>query len=136
MRRATQPDYRKHKNKLVRDYYNKFKDRLKAQARSKWAALTVDEKWEHNLVYTYGVNLAQYEEILERQNGVCAICKEPPKTVKLVVDHEHPPGVRPRGRKNGVMVRGLLCGRCNKLVGWLERNSHLIDEAIGYSKKH
>jgi len=47
----------------------------------------------------------------ERQSGKCAICEGWGKEVSsLVVDHSHETG----------FVRGLLCGRCNNLLGGLE----------------
>ena len=52
----------------------------------------------------YGLTIASYDELLQRQNGVCFICQQPPKKDKnLHVDHNHKTG----------NVRGLLCFRCN-----------------------
>jgi hypothetical protein len=41
------------------------------------------------LLKTYGITLAEYDEMLEQQGGVCAICHRPPVTVRLSVDHDH-----------------------------------------------
>lgn len=61
----------------------------------------------------YGVTRDRYEQMLEKQNGVCAICKEECKTrQRLVVDHDHATG----------QVRGLLCKSCNFHLGVLERH--------------
>lgn len=53
----------------------------------------------------YGLSLDQYDELLERQKGCCAICgrhqSELNKT--LAVDHSH------RSKR----IRGLLCTACN-----------------------
>lgn len=57
-----------------------------------------------------------YDELLEAQGGVCAICGRPPKTRRLHLDHDH----------KTMRVRGLLCHRCNRAlpvwitVEWLE----------------
>lgn len=51
-----------------------------------------------------GIDDAEYERLLEAQNGGCAICGNPPKTRRLHVDHNHRTG----------RVRGLLCFRCNR----------------------
>lgn len=57
-------------------------------------------------------NRHRYEELLETQGGGCALCGRPPKTRKLDLDHDH-------GR---MVVRGLLCVRCNRaLVSWMTR---------------
>ncbi len=63
----------------------------------------------------YGISLAQFEEMLEKQGGVCKICRNPPsmkgREKRLHVDHCH--------RTN--RVRGLLCHRCNVFLGFLEQ---------------
>jgi len=52
---------------------------------------------------TYGLTSEQYDALLERQGGRCAICRAKPKSIRLAVDHDHGTGE----------VRGLLCSRCN-----------------------
>lgn len=52
---------------------------------------------------TYGLTPEQYDELLKRQGGKCAICRARPKSKRLAVDHDHGTGE----------VRGLLCSRCN-----------------------
>jgi hypothetical protein len=52
----------------------------------------------------YGITPEQYQKMLDRQGGICAICGRPPKTLRLSVDHDHRTG----------RVRGLLCYQCNK----------------------
>lgn len=76
----------------------------------------------------YGISFEQYNKMLEAQNGVCAICKQPETktnrgTVKsLAVDHCHNTG----------RVRGLLCMECNMLVGRLEERLKTAKMAIDY----
>jgi hypothetical protein len=70
---------------------------------------------------TYGINQEDYENMLNGQDGVCAICKN---GSKLWVDHSHSTG----------MVRGLLCPSCNTLVGYIETHGNLIDKAKNYIK--
>lgn len=73
----------------------------------------------------YGLTEEGYQRRLQEQRGVCAICRRPPsgtierdywsgETIEkeLVVDHDHQTGE----------VRGLLCVRCNNLLGRLENN--------------
>lgn len=52
---------------------------------------------------TYGITGDDYEALLKRQGGKCAICRARPKSKRLAVDHDHKSGA----------VRGLLCSRCN-----------------------
>lgn len=37
----------------------------------------------------YGIGLADYENMLFAQNGVCLICRKPPGTIRMSVDHSH-----------------------------------------------
>jgi hypothetical protein len=53
-----------------------------------------------------GVSDAEYDRLLEAQDGGCAICGATPKTRRLHVDHDHHTGA----------VRGLLCHRCNRAL--------------------
>ncbi|MGW6597895.1 endonuclease VII domain-containing protein [Streptomyces sp. NPDC055036] len=51
---------------------------------------------------TYGLSPADYQALLDYQNGRCAICLETRRT-NLAVDHCH----------KTEAIRGLLCARCN-----------------------
>jgi hypothetical protein len=62
----------------------------------------------------YGLSEDEWRAILERQGGVCAVCKQEPKRGRLCIDHYHVKGWKkmpPECRKT--WVRGLLCFRCN-----------------------
>lgn len=56
----------------------------------------------------YGLSKSDYFELLARQEGRCAICKQT-KLFPLFVDHDHMTG----------QVRGLLCRLCNLALGSL-----------------
>ena len=70
-----------------------------------------------DLLRRYGLTPAQYDEMLARQDGLCATCRRAEtastatgEVLPLAVDHDHVTGG----------VRGLLCMRCNLLTGVLE----------------
>lgn len=74
---------------------------------------------------TYGLTPAQFEAMLEAQNGKCAICgKEAPNHHKkrLNVDHCHTVGT----------IRGLLCDACNRGLGLFKDDLDLLRKAIAY----
>ena len=48
-----------------------------------------DKIADKRLQKLYGITLEEYNQILAEQGGVCAICKEPPGTIRLSVDHDH-----------------------------------------------
>lgn len=75
----------------------------------------------HRLRLSYGITPEQYDAILASQDGLCALCLRPPKKVRLHVDHDHVTGV----------IRGLLCHRCNRGLGYLYRHEVLL-RAVDY----
>jgi len=68
----------------------------------------------------YGITLDDYNALSEKQDGVCAICGEREST--LHVDHNHITGV----------VRGLLCGNCNRALGMMKDNPMVFTSAARY----
>lgn len=80
---------------------------------------------EYSLKTKYGLTLEKYEELLEKQFGKCAICRQPPtngRGKKLNVDHSH---------KNKI-VRGLLCHGCNTGLGAFQESSEILKRATDY----
>jgi Recombination endonuclease VII len=69
----------------------------------------------------YGLTPEDFERLLQRQNGACAICKVKPAET-LSVDHCHVT----------TTVRGLLCRHCNTGLGAFRDNPRLMLEAIAY----
>lgn len=48
-----------------------------------------DKAADQRLRNKFGITLKEYNDRLEKQGGVCKICGNPPKTVRLAVDHDH-----------------------------------------------
>lgn len=76
----------------------------------------------------YKINLAKYNEMFEKQNGLCAICEKPQSDFKyrFAVDHDHKTG----------QVRGLLCFTCNTRLAVVEDSLFMLkakDYLGGYS---
>jgi len=65
-----------------------------------------------------------YAAQLEKQGGGCAICGARPKSRRLNIDHEHGTGA----------VRGLLCPRCNRGLGWFADQPYRLEGAALYLK--
>lgn len=81
----------------------------------------------------YGITQEQFNQMLIRQGGVCAICQEREtalnaksgKIKPLSVDHNHITGE----------VRGLLCQNCNAIIGYSNENKESLRTAVGYLEK-
>ena len=81
------------------------------------------------LRHTYGLTLEDYDLMLARQGGVCAICgtAKPNGFGKfLAVDHCHDTG----------RIRGLLCGNCNHGLGKFDHDPKRLRRAIRYLQAH
>ena len=84
------------------------------------------------LKYKYGIDTAEYNKLLESQNGGCAICGDYPPvrhkkngTVRFLdVDHNHTTN----------QVRGLLCMYCNRGLGYL-RTAAIMERAVKYLRE-
>lgn len=74
----------------------------------------------------YGITPDDYEALSQKQGGVCAVCKQPPKFPKtrLCVDHDHETG----------RVRGLLCNECNVALGAAKDSMSVLEKMIAYLK--
>lgn len=111
----------------TRDYYARNRDKVLASARA-YILANPDAHRRVMLRTNFGITLEQYNEMFERQGGVCAICKKPEtwlyrdKVRALAVDHDHETG----------RVRGLLCGNCNRAIGQMLDDPERLRRAADY----
>ena len=70
--------------------------------------------------YRYGLSADQYESMLNEQNGYCLICEE--LMHMPFVDHCH----------NSLDVRGMLCKKCNSIIGYANDDINVLKNAIEY----
>jgi hypothetical protein len=75
----------------------------------------------------YGITIERRDEMFQQQNGRCAICDIHEKDLKIMlsIDHSHESG----------KVRGLLCGNCNRGLGYLKDSPIRLAKAIQYLEK-
>jgi hypothetical protein len=78
---------------------------------------------------SFGIDLIEYERLLEEQNFKCKICGIKPDSsihpngvATLEVDHDHKTGT----------IRGLLCGKCNRALGHVNDNKDILLAMIAY----
>lgn len=75
------------------------------------------------LIHEFNITPEEYAQIIQFQNGVCAICGNSPKPGKaLSVDHCHITG----------LLRGGLCWLCNRLLGIFRDDPARLRKAIAY----
>ncbi len=94
-----------------------------------------DKNWpekmrRYNLKRGYNLTPEQYDLMLKKQNGVCAICESfrplSHKETTFHVDHNHKTG----------KIRGLLCARCNTGLGGFQDNMQYLKNAIKYLEEN
>lgn len=82
-----------------------------------------------SLRYKYGMTVMEYERLLKKQKGRCAICSSKASNAMnkgyLVVDHCHTTG----------KLRGLLCHKCNIGLGHFSDRPDLLYKAVNYLEK-
>lgn len=69
-----------------------------------------------------GITIDDYNRMLNEQKHVCKICCNPCNKGRLCIDHDH--------KTN--QVRGLLCRRCNLVLGNVEDNPVILQDAASY----
>lgn len=72
----------------------------------------------------YGLSKEQYDLLVENHKSRCAICNEHNDnlTHSLCIDHNHDTG----------KVRGLLCKKCNTMIGLANDDVELLQKGIAY----
>lgn len=103
---------RKQRAKTNKIWASRNKKRL-AHLHARWHKANPHKTREYALKAKYGITLDQYDGMVKKQDGKCAICF---RIRKLVVDHDH---------KTGKM-RKLLCAACNTRLGWFENSQTII----------
>lgn len=114
-------------DKIVHKQYN---DRTQDR-RKKYRDLNVNKSKQYRLMYKFNITEDAYQDMFDKQEGKCAICKKPEKAVlrgvikRLAVDHCH--------KTNE--IRGLLCTACNTKLGVLEQVD-FVEQAKNYLIRH
>lgn len=107
-------------------------ERANELAREAYRKRAPETRFADILKHRYNLTPDQYFELLDRQNGLCAICGNPPREGRrLSVDHDHD-CCPDKGKSCGGCVRGLLCQNCNALLGMAAERIDVLRSAIEY----
>jgi len=133
--------YSKNKENIkqkANNYYSRNKEKCNEQAKryreenlekvkevqQEWYRNNPEKVKEQKLRKTYGISLEQYNGMYEKQNGRCAICGTHQNELKqmMSVDHCHETN----------RIRGLLCNKCNRGIGYLRDDVKIVENALKY----
>lgn len=111
--------YREKNQEKIKKYRTEYNEKNREQIR------------KHNKEYNFrkfksdaNITFEQFNEMYDKQEGKCRICGRHQTELKrrLSVDHNHTTG----------KIRGLLCGKCNFMLGYASDDITLLSNAIKY----
>jgi hypothetical protein len=80
----------------------------------------------------YGLQIGDYQKLMEKQNFKCAVCKKAfddnIRTLSPCIDHQH------LNEDKSGPVRGIVHSICNTLLGLADDNIETLQFAIEYLK--
>lgn len=97
-------------------------------ARQHWCLECGPDDFFRKLLYRYGLSKQEYDFLLTKQNGTCALCEKKPQ----VVDHDHKTD----------KIRGLLCHGCNsalnrvEVFGWVAKAFAYLLQDLGLKARY
>lgn len=113
------------KNGHYAKYYAANRDKEKARC-ALYRAQDKDRAKDKDLRKAFGITINDYKSLIEHQNYQCKVCETDLRLLRsseVQVDHCHTSGV----------VRGILCGACNRALGHLKDNPRLARKLAEYS---
>lgn len=101
--------------------------------KNKWERVELRKRKAIYLRYKFKLTIDEYEQMQLAQNNLCAICYQNETNVDkrwnklrdLAVDHCHRTGT----------IRALLCTKCNILLGTVNDNVSILENAIKYLQR-
>ena len=109
-------------------YYERTRKQTLARQRKCYAShlqYSRDQAYGYRLMRFFGLTFDEYQTKVAAQNGLCAICCRPSVKKRLTVDHNH----------TTEQIRGLLCHRCNLVLGLIEESDTLALALAAYLNK-
>jgi hypothetical protein len=111
--RQRNPEFAERQRINCREWSEKNRERKRRVDNEYHRNMPYEQRRAHALMSRFGITLDDYDAMLVKQDGKCAICDVPQGELKrpLYVDHCHLTGI----------IRGLLCRVCNLGVGFWDK---------------
>jgi len=120
------------KYKAYQAAYSKANSAKRMETNRRWNAAHGGRKYKPEQVrkwqlkHHYGITPEDFDRMLAKQGGLCAICRGPFTRRGPHIDHDH--------KTN--KIRGLLCQGCNQGIGLLKDDSAILKAAIDYLERN
>ena len=136
-RRSQQTFYEAHPERRAA-YREAHREERAAYDAERWRAMSVETRHEiaarswrrTGRLSRYGVSAEQFAEMVEKQDGRCAICGEvfayTGRWDRPNLDHDHQTDA----------VRGLLCHHCNTMLGFARDSLDVLEAAVNYMRSY
>jgi hypothetical protein len=113
------------------------KRRRRTKAQIEQARRRREASRRHHLKTIHRMTLEQYNELLAFQDGLCFICRRAKGITRaLTVDHDHAVAreccYHPHEESCPFCWRGLLCARCNNMLGHARDDLTVFARAVAY----
>ncbi len=121
---------REARRKYMREWSRKPESKIKARIRQQLPQNKIKQKF-NRIKYIYGIGKEEYLRLVSETGGMCRICGgelifKRLKPNSAVVDHCHKSG----------KVRGVICHKCNVILGNSNDSVEVLENAIVYLKSH
>lgn len=114
-------NWRENNKKKVSDAVKRYE----ATYPEKWRLIKKLSDRKYHLKNRYGLTQEQFNEMIKLQGNKCMICQRffySAKHTRPCIDHDHKTG----------KLRGIVCDRCNVLLGTAEDNVAILENSIEY----
>jgi hypothetical protein len=123
-------------------FYERHKEAEKARSKAwrkanpekyqAWCDRNKDKRSATSRKYYYGITLEDFNQKMASQDSKCAICHK--HLVRPSLDHGH--DCCPGKKSCGKCIRGILCQRCNTIIGLASDSVEILSTAIQYLKSY
>lgn len=131
--RVDEATQKERQQQYKRDYFQKNKEKIyeRVHKRQKERREEDYKKYgmdRYHIKSKYGLSIEDYQELLQKQNSICPICK------RTLIDRQNMPHVDHDHTTN--KIRGILCGNCNMGLGNFKDNIESLKRAIKYLEEN
>lgn len=106
--------------------YSASRKEYRKEYQPKWSKNNLEHRRHYSRKLLYGIDKHAFDLMLSKQNHACAICSfafnDKEQRARPHVDHDHATG----------KVRGLLCVKCNLMLGYAQDSQQTLNKAIKY----